>query len=137
MKNFTLHNGTDTISPREAIELYAAVNWGKADEYSEETVIRAFKNTQICIAARSLEGALLGFVRVLTDYAFNATIADIVVHPDYQKSGVGRALMEEAKKQLGSTAIFLEAYPQNEEFFKSCGFKKRDMVVMAARFSAN
>ncbi|MES2766610.1 MAG: GNAT family N-acetyltransferase [Bacteroidota bacterium] len=133
MQNFTLLKD-DIISPREAIELYAAVGWGKAEEYSEETVIRAFKNTQICISARNDEGKLLGFVRVLTDYAFNATIADIVVHPDFQKLGVGRALMEEAKKQLGSTAIFLEAMPQNEEFFKKCGFKKRDMVVMSARF---
>jgi ribosomal protein S18 acetylase RimI-like enzyme len=134
MKNFTLINGTDTISPREAIELYASVGWGTADCYTDDIIIRAFKNTQICISARNNEGQLLGFVRVLTDYAFNATIADIVVHPDFQKLGVGRALMEESKKQLGSTAIFLEAYPQNEEFFTKCGFKKRDMVVMAARF---
>jgi ribosomal protein S18 acetylase RimI-like enzyme len=134
MQNFSILKVNDTISPQEAIEIYAAVGWGTADCYKEEVVIRAFKNTQICISARNSDGKLLGFVRILTDYAFNATIADIAVHPDFQKLGIGRALMEEAKNQLGSTAIFLEAYPQNEEFFKKCGFKKRDMVVMAARF---
>ncbi|HYF03992.1 MAG TPA: GNAT family N-acetyltransferase [Patescibacteria group bacterium] len=112
-----------SISPREAIELYAAIGWGKAADYKEETVSRAFDNTQIFIAAKNEGGKSIGFIRILTDYAFYATIADIVVHPDCQKSDVGRALIEEAKKQLGSTAIFLEAMPQNEEFLKSVVLK--------------
>lgn len=36
---------------------------------------------------------LIGFARVLTDRIYRATLWDVVVHPDYQKQGVGEELM--------------------------------------------
>jgi len=36
---------------------------------------------------------LIGFARVLTDRIYRATLWDVVVHPDYQKRGVGEELM--------------------------------------------
>ncbi|MGH7273087.1 MAG: GNAT family N-acetyltransferase [Nitrospiria bacterium] len=36
---------------------------------------------------------LIGFARVLTDRIYRATLWDVVVHPDYQRQGVGEELM--------------------------------------------
>ena len=36
---------------------------------------------------------LVGFARVLTDRIYRATLWDVVVHPDYQKQGVGEELI--------------------------------------------
>ena len=38
---------------------------------------------------------LIGFARVLTDCIYRATLWDVVVHPDYQKQGVGEELMNQ------------------------------------------
>jgi len=43
---------------------------------------------------------LIGFARATSDHAFNATIWDVVVHPDFQGKGLGKALMKYMLKKL-------------------------------------
>nr|YP_009313431.1 Hypothetical protein ycf52 [Galaxaura rugosa]SCW21685.1 Hypothetical protein ycf52 [Galaxaura rugosa] len=68
---------------------------------------------------------LIGFARATSDCAFNATIWDVVVHPDFQGKGLGKALMDQVIKQLrlaDITTITLFADPQVIAFYKSLGF---------------
>ncbi|MGH2408932.1 MAG: GNAT family N-acetyltransferase, partial [Chloroflexota bacterium] len=37
---------------------------------------------------------LVGCVRVLTDFVYRAILCDVIVHPLYQRQGVGRLLVE-------------------------------------------
>lgn len=48
---------------------------------------------------------LIGFARATSDHAFNATIWDVVVHPDFQGKGLGKALMKYVLKKLRSEEI--------------------------------
>lgn len=66
-------------------------------------------------------GRLVGVVRVLSDgYTFSA-IADILVDPDYQGRGVGRALMQRALAATPGTRLFIEAQPDCIGFFEAIG----------------
>ena len=48
---------------------------------------------------------LVGFSRATSDHAFNATIWDVVVHPDFQGRGLGKELMRQLIKKLRSEDI--------------------------------
>nr|YP_009391551.1 hypothetical protein [Laurenciella marilzae]ARW59695.1 hypothetical protein [Laurenciella marilzae] len=68
---------------------------------------------------------LIGFARATSDESFNATIWDVVIHPDFQGKGIGKALMQETIKQLryhDISTITLFADPEVIQFYKRIGF---------------
>lgn len=71
------------------------------------------------------ENHLIGFARATSDQAFNATIWDVVIHPDFQGKGLGKMLMHQIIYNLRShdiTTITLFADPQVIVFYKNLGF---------------
>nr|ARW60105.1 hypothetical protein [Laurencieae sp.] len=68
---------------------------------------------------------LIGFARATSDQSFNATIWDVVVHPQFQGKGIGKTLMKEIIKQLrycDISTITLFADPGVIKFYKHIGF---------------
>ena len=68
---------------------------------------------------------LIAFARATSDNTFNATIWDVVVHPDFQGQGLGKILINETIKQLryaDINTITLFADPQVISFYKNLGF---------------
>lgn len=68
---------------------------------------------------------MIGFARATSDQIFNATIWDVVIHPEFQKRGLGKILMHEIIKQLryhNINTITLFADPEVINFYKSLGF---------------
>eukprot|EP00878_Enallax_costatus_P017098 GHUV01017953.1.p2 GENE.GHUV01017953.1~~GHUV01017953.1.p2 ORF type:complete len:137 (+),score=23.00 GHUV01017953.1:1019-1429(+) len=92
----------------------------------------ALDNTHRLIWVRSLKqsrvarlGQLLGFARATSDGVLNATIWDVAVSPAWQRSGLGRAMMERLTHQLvqdGISTITLYAEPQVVGLYKKLGF---------------
>jgi len=66
---------------------------------------------------------LVGCVRVLTDGYFFGTITEILVLPEYQKFGIGKALMELAF-ETSPTSLFFGAQPQAVGFYEKLGYEK-------------
>ncbi|MGH0883577.1 GNAT family N-acetyltransferase [Bacillus paranthracis] len=68
---------------------------------------------------------LIGFARATSDRVFNATIWDVVIHPDFQGKGLGRVLMNQIIFKLRGadiTTITLFADPQVVSFYHNLGF---------------
>ena len=68
---------------------------------------------------------LIGFARATSDHAFNATIWDVVVDPNFQGRGLGKAMMKYTITQLRSediSNITLFADPQVINFYQRLGF---------------
>ena len=81
-------------------------------------------------------GALLGYLRVLTDRAYIYYILDVMVHPDWRGQGIGTALLSEALQQCrrnGFIKIFLTAIPGKESFYAKFGFKPGMSPVLTLR----
>jgi ribosomal protein S18 acetylase RimI-like enzyme len=71
------------------------------------------------------EKKLIAFARATSDSTFNATIWDVVVHPEFQRKGLGKILINEVVKELRYSdinTITLFADPQVLTFYKSLGF---------------
>jgi aralkylamine N-acetyltransferase len=69
---------------------------------------------------------LVGLARATSDHAFNATIWDVIVDPDYQGQGLGRALVEQVvrallRREIGNVTLFADA--RVVEFYRQMGFE--------------
>lgn len=72
-------------------------------------------------------GAVLGFATVLPKTDEEAELEDIFVDPQGWRSGVGRALMDEAARRtqaLGAGALHVIANERARAFYEACGFRQ-------------
>jgi ribosomal protein S18 acetylase RimI-like enzyme len=68
---------------------------------------------------------LIGFARATSDHTFNATIWDVVIHPDFQNQGLGKALMDRVIRDLRAqdiSNVTLFADRGVVEFYRRLGF---------------
>jgi len=135
MQNFIISTNKSELLPKEAVELWVSLGWGKRDDYNENNVIEAIKNTSFLVFARNAQGQLIGLVRVLSDGVIYTAIADFAIRSDYRDQEVGVKFMEEVENKYRGTGIFIDEFKNNEEFFVKCGYMKRDnMIVLAKKF---
>lgn len=110
----------------ELEELCDAVGWSRRPL---RKVKKAIEHSFLVVTMWELRGnyrRLIGFARATSDHAFNATIWDVVVHPDFQSRGLGKALMQNIVKELRRediSNITLFADPHVVNFYKMLGFK--------------
>jgi ribosomal protein S18 acetylase RimI-like enzyme len=68
---------------------------------------------------------LIGVGRALADGADCSYLCDIAVHPDFQGSGLGAAIITKLKQlSAGHKKILLYANPGKEPFYEKLGFKR-------------
>jgi GNAT superfamily N-acetyltransferase len=109
----------------ELEELCDAVGWSRRPL---RKVKKAIQHSFMVVSMWEQRGArrrLIGFSRATSDHAFNATIWDVVVHPDFQGKGLGKALMKQIIKKLRNediSNITLFADPHVLDFYRSLGF---------------
>jgi ribosomal protein S18 acetylase RimI-like enzyme len=109
----------------ELEELCDAVGWSRRPVRKVKKAIEC----SFCVLAVYEEfidrRRLVGFARATSDHAFNATIWDVVVHPDCQGRGLGKALMDRMISELrtaGISNITLFADPHVVDFYRRLGF---------------
>ncbi len=109
----------------ELEELCDAVGWARRPI---RKVRKAIQHSFVVVSMWEQRGArkrLIGFSRATSDHAFNATIWDVVVHPDYQGRGLGKTLMSQLIKKLRSediSNVTLFADPHVVDFYRTLGF---------------
>jgi aralkylamine N-acetyltransferase len=110
----------------ELEDLCDAVGWSRRPI---RKVKKAIEHSFIVITMWEHRGSyrrLIGFSRATSDHAFNATIWDVVVHPDFQKQGLGKSLMQHVIRELRRediSNITLFADPHVVNFYRGLGFK--------------
>ena len=77
------------------------------------------------------DGKLVGAGRVVGDGLDTAYLCDVVVHPEFQGQGLGKALVLKLKELAsGHRKIILYANPGKEDFYRKLGFR-RMLTAMA------
>jgi GNAT superfamily N-acetyltransferase len=118
------------IKPAEVAALYIELGWGTAKDYSLVRMKRSLANCDIVVFARNEAEELVGIARVLSDFAIDTKILDMIIAPEYQRQGVGQAMMKKIATLTKGTTIYCETEKKNFGFAKKCGYKKRDGLAV-------
>ena len=107
----------------QLLVLYKNEFWCKQRKL--EDVKKMLANTDVALAATDENENLIGFIRVLTDYTYKATIYDLIVHTDFRGRQLGKLLMDKVinHPDLKDVEHFgLYCLPSMHEFYQRWGF---------------
>lgn len=114
-----------TYNESEILNLYASVGWTAYTD-QPDVLRKGFENSMLTLAA--YEGKqLLGIVRTVGDNHTIVFVQDILVFPEYQRKGVGTALMKAILDRYSHVRQIELATDNTEKtiaFYKSMGFRE-------------
>jgi GNAT superfamily N-acetyltransferase len=115
----------DRVTPDEYRSLLAAVNWRPLEQTDAE--LAAALEASWNVTARTSDGRLVGLARVLDDGLLYASIWDVIVRPERQRGGIGRALLAAVLEQTaGRRLVSLISTAAGEALYRSAGFAETD-----------
>lgn len=127
----TDHKGIDRSS---LAALYEAVGFGTAEDYDHPslTVNRLFGPGVYGFFALADE-KLIGMARVLSDDALCSWIAEVVIHPVWQRRGVGSALLERINERFAHTSLYADGLNGTERFLRKHRIVPQSRLVACGR----
>lgn len=110
------------------------VGWDPVSDYQ----IRQAMEHSVVVTVR-VKSTLVGFARMVTDGGMMSFIVDVMIHPEYQKCGLGadvvKILLNVQKEQLFDREIgyvSVMATTGNEGFYKTIGFVERPNFMLGS-----
>lgn len=134
---FEIH-ADKNIEPAELANLMASVGWGDEADYQPEVLLRSMAAYPLVAYCRDASGLLVGYVTAFTDGAFSTFIGELVVRPQFQRQGIGSALLEVIVEKCRGIPIYGTPFEDTRDFFLARGFQepKRAMSVVSMRNAA-
>ena len=119
IKEYRAYNEADIL------RLYESVGWTAYTDHPE--VLRTgFENSMLILTA--YEGdQLLGIIRAVGDGYTVVFIQDILVFPEYQRKGIGSALLQailDRYSHVRQIELATDNTPKTIAFYKSMGFRE-------------
>lgn len=123
MNNYKIESNIPTLE--EYKYLCESVGWTNYMNF--DVVETSLMNSIYCITVKDNE-QIFGMGRIVGDGAIYFYIQDIVVHPDYQKRGIGHKIMNLLVEYLNTNApdkafVGLFASEDKEPFYEKYNFK--------------
>jgi predicted N-acetyltransferase YhbS len=80
------------------------------------------------LAVTAWDGELMvGIGRSLTDFSFCCYLSDLAVNKDYQRKGIGKAIVTKTQEILGDNVmLLLLSAPEAMSYYPRIGFEKAD-----------
>jgi ribosomal protein S18 acetylase RimI-like enzyme len=117
------------IDPAALQRLYAHAPWARGRAI--DGIVTMLARTDYHFSAWDGD-RLIGFARVLTDGIYRATLWDVVVHPDYQKRGIGEDLVQAVLRHpvLARVEKFWLNTRDKFAFYEKFGFVRSDQGMV-------
>jgi ribosomal protein S18 acetylase RimI-like enzyme len=111
----------EQVEPGEIEDLREQVGWDRC----EGTYGQILQNVHAYYSVRNRDASLIGFVSVLSDGVADAFLLDLMIHPAYQRSGLGKRLVRKVitdMKRSGMQCVQVTFGDELEPFYARCGF---------------
>ena len=119
-----LYKDIHDFSAKELEDLFLSVKWSSG--HFPDRLAVAMKNFETVYTAWDDE-KLIGLICAMDDGIMTAYIHYLLVHPKYQKLGIGKKLVEMMKEKYKDyLRIVLIAENEKIGFYEARGFKKPD-----------
>ena len=113
----------ETYNELEILNLYKSVGWINYT-YNPKMLEKAYANSLRILGAYEGE-KLIGIIRVVGDGHSVVFIQDLLVYPEYQRRGIGTALLKQILidyKHVYQKHLLTENTEKTIQFYKSLGF---------------
>jgi len=120
---YKFSDNKELIQVDKVFELLENSYWAKSRK--RESTIKAIENS-ICVGIY-FKKEMIGFARLVTDYATMYWLGDVVINEKHRKKGLGKKLIELITKMKELDGLFgLLATKDAQELYEKYGFKKVD-----------
>jgi ribosomal protein S18 acetylase RimI-like enzyme len=86
---------------------------------------QSFENSTAAVIARDTEGRIIGAARILSDGVCNAYLIDVWTKREFRRRGIARRMIEILIEPLHGQHVYLQADPDNVEFYRRLGFREQ------------
>ncbi|MCC5894189.1 MAG: GNAT family N-acetyltransferase [Alkalibacterium sp.] len=126
------------ITMDDLLSLYSSVGWSAYTDHPD-------KMAKLLSGAVNLISAwdgdhLVGLVRALSDNASIVYVQDILVHPEFQRKGIGRHLLDSLLKDyahIRQIVLMTDNTEKTKAFYQSLGFSAAEDVEAVAFIRMN
>jgi ribosomal protein S18 acetylase RimI-like enzyme len=129
---------TGLPDPGEYAALFETTGWNARFEVDEAQLGRALRASWSTVSAYE-SGRLVGFGRTLSDGVLYAVLFDVIVHPEFQRRGIGREIVKRLVggcRAAGIRDIQLFSAPGKIRFYERLGFQPRPDEAPGMRLPA-
>ncbi|MGV8894555.1 MAG: GNAT family N-acetyltransferase [Burkholderiaceae bacterium] len=106
--------------PEELCALLLALGWGEHSASELRTSICAFTAT---VCARDEANNLIGYASVFSDRCLTTMLGELLVHPSYQRRGIGKSIMELIEASFPAAPVYIKALGESRQFYEAIGFQ--------------
>lgn len=107
--------------------LYQTTGWDKEEKKDERQLFYAIKKSWYMVSVYS-QSQLIGCGRVISDGFLHAFITEMIIHPHYQRRGIGKEILNKLILKCLDTGIKdiqLFCAKDKKEFYLNNGFNER------------
>ena len=115
----------DSVERDELISLYGSVGWTAYTD-DPDALVRAVAASTFVVTARH-DGELIGLARGLSDDVSIFYLQDLLVRPEWQRHGVGRALLLECLERFGHVrqkVLITDDEERQHRFYEAVGYRE-------------
>jgi ribosomal protein S18 acetylase RimI-like enzyme len=117
---------------KQVIELYEKSGLPRPTN-DKERIQKMYDSSNLIVTAWD-NNLLVGVSRSITDWVWSCYLADLAVHPEYKKAGIGKELVRLTKEKLGEQSmILLLSVPTAMEYYPKIGMIKEDRAFTIFR----
>lgn len=120
---------------QQLVDLYDAVGWTRYTTDPER--LRTAVSRSLRVVSAWSDSRLIGLARVVGDGVTIIYLQDILVHPDFQRRGIGSSLLTEALRPFSDVrqqVLLTDDEPRQRAFYEAEGFTEiRDVPHTALR----
>jgi len=125
MNGITFSNNPELIDWKDLASVFERAPLGTREP---SRLGKTFSGSSVCTFAWH-ETHLIGAGRAVSDGVVYTAIFDVVVLPDYQGKGIGKAIIEDLISRCGTDHFILFAVPGKEGFYEKLGFEKMNTAM--------
>ncbi len=116
----------------QIIELYNKAGLPRPTN-DKDRIQKMYDSSNLIVTAWDKD-LLVGVSRSITDWVWSCYLADLAIHPDYKKGGIGKKLVYLTKEKLGDESmILLLSVPTAMEYYPKIGMMKEDRAFTILR----
>lgn len=117
---FYVSRNKEKISFERVVDLMRQSYWAK--DRSPELIRKAMEGS-VCYGVFDEQSYMVGYARIITDYATTFYLMDVIIDERYRHQGLGKMLMDEIMNDVGELHGVLHT-DDAKEFYARYGFKR-------------